>query len=575
MVHYFPPTYPDELLYSVLARYHWHVCSGSPKQTLTALFDNRSVRAGVALQTGLGPLSRRLPPELGLTPERLARSFTLYPYLTAFQPPDVQRAVLAAMTEGAADWINVRLGLAASTVRPPAALKYCPTCRSEMLERQGELYWRRAHQLAGVLVCPDHGSPLAESHVVPGLAGQHEFLVADQNNCPVSVAVPSWAGQSDCRRLLAEIAKDSARLLTAPPTSRPLAAWGEQYHAALRERGFGKGRSSIAQGRLLEAFAALFGPIVEILPATLPDGWLAAIGRKHRKAFHPLCHVLLRCVLKDLPLEPVRRPFGTGPWRCRNPLAAHHGQPVIDDLETHSEGGKMIGRFVCSCGYVFSLAEGTGSRLRILDLGPLFEQYLRDLVEAGAGLRRAARTLHVDPGTVRRHAERLGLAVPWKPLARRPPAPRAVAPGMVHEAGLELRPPKPPGRGTKRRDWPALDQEMAERLKAMAAAARAIQPPVRITRAELERRLGKPGWLTCRLEKLPISARTLEQEQEPVQKFQLRRISWAAEELNRQELPVQAWRLRRLAGLPGRVSPDVEDALATQEKKAGRHGPCS
>lgn len=57
MLTYFPQTYPDELLYSVLARYHQHVCPGGVKQNLAELFGSRSVRAAVDLQTGLGALS--------------------------------------------------------------------------------------------------------------------------------------------------------------------------------------------------------------------------------------------------------------------------------------------------------------------------------------------------------------------------------------------------------------------------------------------------------------------------------------------------------------------------------------
>ena len=92
MLPYFPPAYPDELLYSLLARFHRHVGETSPKRTLDVLFGNRSVRAEVLLQGHLLALSEELPPHRGLTPERLLADFTLYPYLTAFQPENVRRA---------------------------------------------------------------------------------------------------------------------------------------------------------------------------------------------------------------------------------------------------------------------------------------------------------------------------------------------------------------------------------------------------------------------------------------------------------------------------------------------------
>jgi len=396
---YLPAGHPDELLYSLLARYHRHVGSAHPKLTLEDLFGSRTIRAAVDLQPGLGPLSSRLPPSRGLTAEVLARDFTLYPYLTAFQPESIRRAVLAALTEGDAGWIHARLGLTASTVRAPSALHYCPACRVRMLTCHGELYWRRAHQLPGVLVCPDDGVPLADSRAVPNFAGQHEFLAADEDNCPAAAPEPAWSADPETVALLTDIARASAALLAEPPPAREIADWGDPYHAALAARGFGKGSHSLDQTRLVEAFAGMFGTVLDLLPGGDGLDWLAAIGRKHRKAFHPLRHLLLRLFLDTQPILAAPRPFGSGPWSCRNPLADHRGQPVITSVDTHREDGKTIGRFACSCGYVFSLAEGEDSRPRILDLGPLFETGLRRLIATGTSLRGTARALQVDPGT--------------------------------------------------------------------------------------------------------------------------------------------------------------------------------
>jgi len=111
MLPYFPPAYPDELLYSLLARVHCHIGESSPKRTLDALFGSRSVRAGVALQGHLQALSERLPPNREMTPDRLLMQFTLYPLLTAFQPEEVRLMVRDALVSGHSDWVTVRLGL--------------------------------------------------------------------------------------------------------------------------------------------------------------------------------------------------------------------------------------------------------------------------------------------------------------------------------------------------------------------------------------------------------------------------------------------------------------------------------
>lgn len=342
MLPYFPPAYPDELLYSLLARFHCHMGETSPKRTLDILFGNRSVRAGVALQGHLQILSERLPPERGMTPGRLLTEFTLYPFLTAFQPEGMRLMVRDALISGPSDWVTVRLGLAASRIQGATALRYCPACRSEMLAGHGELYWRRDHQMPGVTVCPEHGASLKDSTVLPGLLGQHSFIAADEENCP---EIPPDALNNTSLQWL--VARRCASFLRSPPVPMPLRAWGEHYHQELRRRGFGKGEDRIDQRRLGRDYASWSGEP----GAQSTEDWLAAMARKHRKAFHPLQHVLLSLFLEVHPPVAETSPFGLGPWPCRNPLADHHGQPVAQLMELHCDGGKPIGRFVCSCGY--------------------------------------------------------------------------------------------------------------------------------------------------------------------------------------------------------------------------------
>lgn len=298
MLTYLPPTYPDELLYSLIARTHLHLGSTSSKRTLDMFFGSRKVRASVALQTHLEALSSLLPSERALSPESLLHNFTLYPYLTAFQPQQVRDEVAAALIRGNSDWINVRLGLAASRVRPSDALRFCPSCKTIMMRDQGELYWRRAHQLPGVLICPDHGIPLAKSQVVPGLVGQHDFIAAEETNCPEVDRFPIWAEDQTCLDILFKVAQASRTILEQPPAARSLAAWGEHYHICLRALGFARGRSRIDQGHLRIAFRRMLEPVTPFLAVDAEGQWLEAMARKHRKSFHPLQHVLLNLLIE-------------------------------------------------------------------------------------------------------------------------------------------------------------------------------------------------------------------------------------------------------------------------------------
>ncbi|WP_226833823.1 TnsD family Tn7-like transposition protein [Acidithiobacillus ferrooxidans] len=371
--------------------------------------------------------------------------------------------------------------------------------------------------------------------------------------------------------------------------------WGQEYRAALRARGFGRGASHIDQSALVDAYLAHFGAVADVLPEAMPDGWLVAITRKHRKGFAPLRHILIRQLIGSRPLVPELRPFGFGPWPCRNPLADHYGHPVISECQIHMEKKKIIGVFRCACGYAFSRAAELGSRPRILNPSPLFESRLRELVATGTSLRGTARTLQVDPRTVLRYVARLGLTTLWKALPEQVKLPpidgmamraqwsrayasepnltrkelRARMPAVYmwlyrHDRNWLLSQPplpKPPERKRARINWADVDGKTAMLLRKEAAELLTHTPPVPVTRAALGRALGRRGWLEKRLHKLPLCAAVLDDVTETEEAFQCRRIAWADAELRQRGLPVQVWRLRRLAGLPENCPIMVEVAL--------------
>lgn len=495
MLSYFPQIYPDELLYSVLARYHRHTCSSSPKQTLDDLFGSRNVRASIALQGSIGSLCERIPPARRLTPRRLALEHTLFSYYTAFEPAVVGRMVLEAMSSGSIEGVHVRLGIAASTVPVPGYLRYCPACRSEMSKGQGELYWRRAHQLPGALVCSDHGAPLADSRVRIADLGQHEFVGADTENCPPLLPVPGWASEQAAMRQLRRISVESALLLTEQGHSIEFGQQTLDYRQALAERGFARGRRQIAWDRLNAAFDNLMRPVLDIVPGAARgcsgDDWLMGMARKHRKAFHPLRHVLFRLFLADTPI--IRLP----------PVGQRSSGPALAKRDRE----EVRALWLDAC-----LAHPDWSRKRLAE-----------------GYRAEFSWLY-------RHDRQ------W--LQENSPAP-------LERSG-----------STARVDWPAVDRQFAADIPVLAGRIKTVKPPVRVSFAEIERGLSKPGWISKRVQKLPLTVAAINGVVEGLEDFQLRRVNWAADELQANGLPVQAWRIRRLAGLPAGLSPRVEAHIA-------------
>jgi hypothetical protein len=185
----FPDIYPHEMLYSVLGRYARNVGCESPATIAHDLFGDRTVIASFELPDRLKELAARLPPSRELSVTDLIQRTTLFPYDTAFCSAEV-RSDLAAAMAGSTSGYHLRLGIAAFATQRTTTLRFCPACRTAMIAAHGESYWRRAHQLPGVLVCPEHGAPLRLSRVSCQTGNRHAYRVADDAACPME-AMPA------------------------------------------------------------------------------------------------------------------------------------------------------------------------------------------------------------------------------------------------------------------------------------------------------------------------------------------------------------------------------------------------
>jgi len=163
MLSYFPAIYPDELLYSVIARLHVHLGAPPWLSLLEELFGRRMTVADPDLPGALSRLAEQISPQRGLTVARLVDELTPFPYYTAFQSPRIWAWAHRRLCQGRVADLHLRLGLVAFRSCCVKRLRFCPCCLKDMEAMHGEYYWRRDHQLPGVLVCPRHGVPLFRS----------------------------------------------------------------------------------------------------------------------------------------------------------------------------------------------------------------------------------------------------------------------------------------------------------------------------------------------------------------------------------------------------------------------------
>ncbi len=168
MIGFFPNPYPDELLYSVCARY----CEWSPYLTNYSAAGDLLPEIHEKLDAEfLGTLSNDAYNAFTRhdSPVNLVMHHTMFPYRARFLPLQRRRMVLKSVfvrkSEVTRPMIKAKTRYYSFEGDKPLYLRYCPLCAEEDRMLYGETYLHRQHHLYGVDICPIHKCYLVESMV--------------------------------------------------------------------------------------------------------------------------------------------------------------------------------------------------------------------------------------------------------------------------------------------------------------------------------------------------------------------------------------------------------------------------
>ncbi|TMP80580.1 transposase [Pseudoalteromonas phenolica] len=285
-----PIPYPDELLYSVIGRYGVHTLTTSPKQLLDDVFQNRQIVASVAFQGHLGKISSHYQGNPKLTPYKLLQKHTLYPLYAPFVHPEKAYLSKQALLKDEPHSTDVQLGKAASCVKSPVYLRYCPNCVSEQINRYGEAFWQRGLQIPGISVCPKHACILLNSNVQISGLHKHEFIALNPSSLQSGVIQYGSSKQLS-------LATNAVRFLELKALKIYPEQWTLFYKKLASEHGYNHGEH-IDHDRVLEQVESYWqSNFLEQLglkvDACKDTNWLRSIFRKHRKSFSYLQHLLV------------------------------------------------------------------------------------------------------------------------------------------------------------------------------------------------------------------------------------------------------------------------------------------
>jgi len=285
----FPVPYPDELLYSTVARAGVRFGITSPKQLLDAVFSDRKVVATIDLPSHIDAISKQYPDSLGLAPENLMYKHTLFPLYAPFIPEARRLAALDWMTHRTQAPVHVALGVTTSRIRQPEYLRVCPQCLEGQLSKHGELYWERQWQVPGCSHCLKHGD-LCDTQYKLHSYHRHAYVALT----PTMICLPFSSNSPPNGKRIERRVKE---LLDLPPTRSPsLEQWSLFYAQAARAANITR-KNKVSYDLLKHKVLSFWTPesLAQLgIPITdNKSNWLRLFMRKHRKSHSFLQHIVI------------------------------------------------------------------------------------------------------------------------------------------------------------------------------------------------------------------------------------------------------------------------------------------
>ncbi|MDD4591927.1 MAG: TnsD family transposase [Parabacteroides sp.] len=605
MLSFFTDPYPDELLYSAFARYHFYSGNIDLKDTLTELFGKNSVIPSFEIGSHLEFLCKALGG--GYSPASLIQEHTIFPFYAPFLPENRKRELVKDITSSDGKGIYTKLGIVAGSICRKDSIYYCPVCAKEEIDILGEAYIHREHQLQGVMVCPHHGRILKKYPLKRHENSRVEYIRLDGSLLDFSDKnIDENIFEGKYREQLLHISQAAYYLLVNNLSQISKADVLLRYKNLLYERGLATNNFRIKQDELYDLIVNYYGTqLLGILESGLDRNdeynWLKVATRGVTRTVHPLRHILLILFLiGDMDtffhgIHKTYNPFGKSPWPCLNRAADHYRQDVVTKLTVTADfkTQEPVGTLECDCGYIYSRRGPDRSendryrKGRVKAFGLVWENKLKKLLsehchsyhEMSRRLGCDIKTIHkfesiftegkssdLDTEKPNQKEQKSFLIEKYREKLLRtvkdyPGLSRTEIRSLCQkeytflyrhdrEWLFEVLPSGKTQTGSKGYiDWNKRDQEVLSQLQKAYTVLFNSAKLTRISKTSLGKGIGKLSLIEKHLDKLPRCSQFINKVSETKQQFQLRRCKIIISKKQEESLQLTEWRIQREAGI--------------------------
>lgn len=616
MISFFTDSYEDEILYSVIARYHYYIGNANYKETMIQLFGSSSLIPSLEFQSNLEYFTRQLNDRDRYNCSSLIERHTLYPLYSPFLPQDRKEAIEFDMRYRNGMAIYTKIGAVAGSICRKEGIYYCPKCAIEDKEKYGEAYFHRIHQVQGVIVCPFHGCLLYMYSVSKKDVSRQQFIRLEYEKANL---IQNY--EFDKKGQFKKIAQAAYFILNSNLKDYNRNLVHQKYIYLLKQKDLLTVNSRIMQKELYQMFVNYYDiKLLEKLESNVlydnEFNWLKVITRTPGRAIHPIRHIMFILFL----CQSVESFFSVEndikrlkhKWPCLNPVSEHYKKLVIDNCKVTADykTREPVGTFTCNiCGFVYSRkmnSDDANSKYkigRIKEFGSVWKEKLKVLVASNNyNINQLSIIMSCDPKTVVKYSAKIGLenlidsemkddcndskcdkenkiinyieAYRQSVLVYINLNPRCskqqVRSNLYKEFSYLYRndrewlQKKMNNLGSQkshasnsRVDWESRDNEIVQEIKKILPELINTQNPARITKSSIGKKIGKLALLEHYIDKLPRSKRYLDEILETVHDFQVRRIQLICSK----KFNLKKWQLIRQAGIRSKYLNDLEEII--------------
>ena len=540
-MNFFPVPYPDEILYSTLARYCMR--SGNVKDiyNFEDLFGTKNSLAVMELPTQLGALIDNMPLNTKYSVEYFIYKHTLFPFYAAFLPEERAYEVLQSMRSSKNSLPYNKVGLLYISLNK--YFRFCPKCFKEDIELYGEPYWHRLHQITGVYVCSKHQTPLHNCTDLIRGGNRRKYTAASHKNCILKNEI------SYSHSLIEKMfwmTTDVDLLLNNQFGFKNTEWFRSQFRFKLIEKGYAKMNNFVHQKKLRQDFVKFYGQdYLNLVQSPITEntgGWLLDLVERNSRVTFAARYLLLARFL-DI---------------------------NVKDLFT-----KSLGISDDHSNYINDYQKLWDKRLKELNMSGLSIREISDILKSSRNtIRKSLDRLEIEPNykystggkyhnikytdtedfKIKREINRKE----WVDLHTKN---KSKSSNQIRKNNYALynwlrkydrewfdKNYRRTKRVTNSIDWNIRDAELLPKVVKVVKEME-VDKPERITWLTIGSKLGINGWFYKGKEKLPLTKAYVEPKIESLNEYRIRKIKWGIKELEKQGRNITLWNLSEISGV--------------------------